>query len=85
MTVFEVQCEIGGYYPDNIYWPTCEDPQPPLCSDYPPAPTGVPISIVNETRKPQPPGGSVLYSCTDPTQTSTLGDTIEVFEDACYA
>jgi hypothetical protein len=74
--VFEVACEIGGYYPDIINWPTCEESNPPNCTDYPPAPTGVPISIVKKV--PQPPGGYVNYSCTDRSQISTLGYYIQV-------
>lgn len=76
MTVFEVECEVGGYYPDYIDWPDCEDPNPPNCTDFPAAPPGVPISIVEAV--PQKPGGFVLYQCNDSSQTSTLGDVIQV-------
>jgi hypothetical protein len=38
--VFEVACEVGGYFPDLINWPTCEDPNPPLCTNYPDPPGG---------------------------------------------
>ena len=76
MTVFEVECEVGGYYPDYIDWPDCEDPNPPNCTDFPAAPPGVPISIVEAV--PQKPGGFVLYKCNDSSQASTLGDVIQV-------
>ena len=76
MTVFEVVCEVGGYYPDEIDWPTCGDPNPSMCTDYPPAPPKVPISIVNMV--PQAPGGYVVYKCNDTSKISTLGDEIRV-------
>ncbi len=76
MTVFEVVCEVGGYYPDDIDWPTCGDPNPSMCTDYPPAPPGVPISIVKKV--PQAPGGYVVYKCNDTSKISTLGDEIRV-------
>ena len=75
MTIFEVTCEVGGYFPDLIDWPTCQDANPPNCSNYPPPPNGVPISIVEKV--PQLPGGYVTYKCSDPSQTSTLGDVIK--------
>ena len=77
MTEFEVVCAVGGYYDDFIDWPSCEDPKPPMCTAYPPAPAGVPISIVEEI--PQAPGGYVTYICNDTSLVSTLGDEIRVF------
>ena len=79
VTEFEVGCQAGGAFDPSPDWVTCDDPNPPRCTNFPTLAAGFPlVRNPSDTETDKLPGKAAEYKCPAADMTSNLGDIVLV-------